>query len=209
MAAHPRMRRDSSPSPWAPCRSASSCRCTSAAPEADFGASLASGTRTAAFFRERARADETDGTARAITRLFGEMDAEVSPLRDIVGRKLMLEYDVGSVSGRRALRTRGCSCVPANARLSGHGGQVDDVGTVVDALVSCVGVGEERRREGERKTGLPGAAGGYAPGFVRCLPVPRAVDPPGGHGLQGGSRTCRAWLENHGLARSDSRPWTR
>ena len=40
-------------------------------PQADLGLSLASGTRTAESLRERARVDETDETARAITRLFG------------------------------------------------------------------------------------------------------------------------------------------
>ena len=68
-------------------------------PEADFGVSLASGTGPAAFFRERARTDRTDETAKAITRLFGQMDAGDSPLREIVGRKLMLEYDIGSARG--------------------------------------------------------------------------------------------------------------
>ena len=48
-------------------------------PEADFGASLASGTRAAAFFEERARADETDETAKAIVRLFERMETGVSP----------------------------------------------------------------------------------------------------------------------------------
>ena len=107
-------------------------------PEADFGASLASGTRTAAFFRERARTDETDGTAQAITRLFSEMDAEVSPLRDIVGRKLMLEYDIGSAGDSEGARP-GMFLRPGERPIVGAGGQVDDVGTVVDALVSCVG----------------------------------------------------------------------
>ena len=60
-------------------------------PEADFGVSLASGTRTAAFFQERARTDKTDETARSIAWLFRQMDAEKSPLREIVGRKVMLE----------------------------------------------------------------------------------------------------------------------
>ena len=107
-------------------------------PEADFGASVASGTRSAAFFRERARTDETDGTARAITRLFRRMDAEDSPLRAIVGRKLMLEYDIGSArEGQRALP--GMFLRPGERPIVGGRGQVEDVGLVVDALVSCVG----------------------------------------------------------------------
>ena len=107
-------------------------------PEADFGVSLASGTRTAAFFRERALADKTDDTARAITRLFGQIDAENSPLREIVGRKLMLEYDIGSArDAERSLP--GMFLRPGERPIIGARGQVNDVGVVVDALVSCVG----------------------------------------------------------------------
>ena len=107
-------------------------------PEADFGVSVASGTRSAAFFRERARTEKTDETARAITRLFRQMDAENSPLRAIVGRKLMLEYDIGSArEGERALP--GMFVRPGERPTMGARGQVDDVALVVDALVSCVG----------------------------------------------------------------------
>ena len=116
-------------------------------PEADFGASLASGTRTAAFFRERARTDETDETARAITRLFGQMDAENSPLQEIVGRKLMLEYDIGSARDRERSHP-GMFLRPGERPIIGARGQVDDVATVVDALVSCVGwEGSDAERE--------------------------------------------------------------
>ncbi len=107
-------------------------------PVADFGASLASGTRTAAFFRERARTDETDETAKAITRLFGRMDTENSPLREIVGRKLMLEYDIGSArDGQPSVPAMFLR--PGERPILGARGQVDDVGIVVDALVSCAG----------------------------------------------------------------------
>ena len=107
-------------------------------PEADFGVSVASGTRSAAFFRERARTDGTDDTATAITRLFSRMDAENSPLRAIVGRKVMLEYDIGSArEDERALP--GMFLRPGERPILGACGQVNDVGLVVDALVSCVG----------------------------------------------------------------------
>ena len=107
-------------------------------PEADFGVSLASGTRTAAFFRDRARSDETDETARAITRLFGQMDTERSPLRDIAGRKVMLEFDIGSARDGRRNRP-GMFLRPGERPIIGASGQANDVGVVVDALVSCVG----------------------------------------------------------------------
>ncbi len=108
-------------------------------PEADFGASLASGTRVAAFFEERARTDRTDDTARAVVRLFREMEAEKSLLREIVGRKLMLEYDIGSAPGGEGAQP-GIFLRPGERPIAG-GGQMKDVNIVVDALVACVGWG--------------------------------------------------------------------
>ena len=105
-------------------------------PRADFGASLASGTSTASDFRERARADKSDVIAEAIVRLFGQMDTEVSPLREIVGRKLMLEYDIEPV---REPMFPGLFLRPGERPILGISGQQADVDTVVDALVSCVG----------------------------------------------------------------------
>ena len=116
-------------------------------PEADFGASLASGTATAAFFERRARSDESDETARAITDLFGQMDEEGSSLREIVGRKLMLEYDIGSAK-ERDCSIPGMFLRPGERPIQGACGQVNDVVTVVDALVSCVGW---TLRDAERK----------------------------------------------------------
>ena len=120
-------------------------------PEADFGASLASGTGPAAFFRERGRTDDTDETARAIVRLFGQMDAQTSPLREIVGRKLMLEYDIGSAPDGEA-SLPGMFLRPGERPIIGACGQESDVDTVVDALVSCVGwaLTEAERKNVER-----------------------------------------------------------
>ncbi len=106
-------------------------------PQADFGVSLASGTRTAAFFQERARTDKTDETARAIARLFRQMDTENSPLREIVGRKLMLEYDIGSARDDDSFP--GMFLRPGERPIIGACGQENDVTRVVEALVSCVG----------------------------------------------------------------------
>ena len=107
-------------------------------PEADFGVSLASGTRTAEFFLERARIDKTDETATAIARLFRHIDTENSPLRAVVGRKLMLEYDIGSA--RESEREHpGMFLRPGGRPIIGGHGQTNDVGMVADALVSCAG----------------------------------------------------------------------
>ncbi len=107
-------------------------------PEADLGVSVASGTRTAAFFRERAQADKADNAAQAITRLLEQMDTGKSPLRDIVGRKLMLEYDIGSAPNGEG-SFPGIFLRPGERPIMGACGQAGDVDTVVDALFSGVG----------------------------------------------------------------------
>ena len=108
------------------------------APRADLGVSLASGTRTAAFFDERVRAGKRDETARVIGRLFRQMDADDSPLRGIVGRKLMLEYDIGPVRDAES-SLPGIFLRPGERPILGARGQVNDVSLVVDALASSVG----------------------------------------------------------------------
>ena len=116
-------------------------------PVADFGVSLASGNRSGAIFEERARRDEMDETAKAVSRLFGKLEARNSLLREIVGRKLMLEYDIGSAPGSKASRP-GMFLRPNERTLVGGAGRQNDVGLVVDALVSCLGgepVAEERK----------------------------------------------------------------
>ena len=115
-------------------------------PVADFGVSLTSQGRPAEFFRERARTDEADDTARAIVRLFGQMDGEDPSLREIVGRKVMFEYDIGSARGSEPLMP-GMFLRPGERPILGARGQVDDVRRVVDALVSCVGW---RKNDAER-----------------------------------------------------------
>ena len=120
-------------------------------PVADFGVSLASGNRSGDFFEERARTDEADETARAVCRLFREMEARDSPLRDIVGRKLMLEYDIDSAPGDKN-SLPGIFLRPGERTLSGGAGLKNDVGIVVDALVSAVGweVSDAERENVER-----------------------------------------------------------
>ena len=107
-------------------------------PEADLGASLASGTRSAEFFRERAETDKTDATAGAIMRICRQMETENSPLRDIAGRKLMLEYDIGSAQDGQG-SFPGLFLRPGERPIIGANGQEDDVVMVSDALASGVG----------------------------------------------------------------------
>ena len=107
-------------------------------PEADFGVSLASGNRSGDFFEERAWNDGADETAGAIRRLFAEMETRNSPLREVVGRKVMLEYDIGSAPGRK-FAVPGLFLRPNERTLFGGAGLKDNVGTVVDALAASVG----------------------------------------------------------------------
>ncbi len=108
------------------------------APVADFGASLAAGTRSAEPFLEQATADPGDALAGAIARLFGQMQAEPSALREVVGRKLMLEYDIGSGKPGKHLFP-GMFLRPGERPILGACEQLDEVALVVDALVSCLG----------------------------------------------------------------------
>ena len=117
-------------------------------PVADFGVSLASGTRTATFFEELQRKDTADETTNAILNLFQQMESDRSKLRDIVGRKLMLEYDINSDSVNSGTMP-GMFLRPGERPILGGGSQLDDVSTVVDALVSCVGWS---RNDAEQKT---------------------------------------------------------
>ncbi len=105
-------------------------------PQADLGVSVTGGSEAARFFEQRARIDGTDRTAAALVRLFDRMDSESSPLREIVGRKVMLEYDIGRSPPHQV---PGLFLRPGERPILGASGQQADVGTVVDALVSCVG----------------------------------------------------------------------
>ena len=124
-------------------------------PIADLGVSLASGTRTATFYEELNRKKTTDDTANAIVNLFHQMDSDNSELRDIVGRKLMLEYDIGTESDPPGTSIPGMFLRPGERPIMGSGQQVEDVRTVVDALVSCVGwdCNDIERRNVERAHG--------------------------------------------------------
>ena len=118
-------------------------------PIADFGVSLESGTAVQTLFRERSHADRTVETANAVERLFNQMNAEYSPLREIVGGKIMLEYDIGSAPEEGKYPHPGVFMRPGERPIIGAGEQVNDVNVVADALVSCVGW---KRNEFQRQT---------------------------------------------------------
>ena len=68
-----------------------------------------------------------------------QMEAEPSPLREIVGRKLMLEYDIGSAAPQGERPFPGMFLRPGERPILGACGQHEEVALVADALVSCLG----------------------------------------------------------------------
>jgi len=109
-------------------------------PIADLGVSLARGTKTEDYFQNQlnTRNKHSDSTVSSILRLFAEMGANDSTLEDIVGPKVMLEYDIGS-GASDAISQPGMFLRPGERPILGANVQGEDVTTVVDALVSCVG----------------------------------------------------------------------
>lgn len=114
-------------------------------PIADMGVSMTSNSRTTRFFEEVEQSDETKDTANAVLCLFKQMEASNSPLRSIVGRKVMLEYDTGPDVYSPTVRP-GMFLRPGERPILGAGGQTQDVRTIVDALVAAAGW-EWRERE--------------------------------------------------------------
>ncbi len=106
-------------------------------PVADFGVSLTSGTKAAEYFEQRARIDTSNEIANVITRLFENMDDEDASLREIVGRKLMLEYDIGSAGGRSSFP--GMFLRPGERPIIGAQDQTKDIDTVLQGLLSSLG----------------------------------------------------------------------
>ena len=142
-------------------------------PEADFGVSLASGNRSGDFFEERC-AERRDGRDRegGPAYLRGNRSAELDLCARSWGRKLMLEYDIGSaLDGTGSLP--GLFLRPNERTLFGRAGLQDDVGTVVDALVSCVGRQRSAAERGNAERVYSGTARGHPPRFVRRLPFSR------------------------------------
>ena len=121
-------------------------------PGADFGVSVVGGTRPASFFKERARSETGNASTSGVAWLLSETDAGNSPLRRIVGRKMMLEYDVASAPDGM-LPDPGIFLRPAERPIVGDGadGRIRDVGIVLDATVSAAGwtpdPGERRQAE--------------------------------------------------------------
>lgn len=107
-------------------------------PGADLGVSVVGGTGPGTFFEETGRSKTADHSAAGIARLLRETESENSPLRRVIGRKMMLEYDVASAA-MDAPPEPGIFLRPAERPIVGGGNRLRDVGIVLDALVSAIG----------------------------------------------------------------------
>lgn len=107
-------------------------------PTADFGVSLTGGTKTGNIFCERVQSGNNNELDEAIVKLFRIMDGDDPTLRSIVGRKLMLEFDVGSPNNGIS-DLPGFFLRPGQKPINGGEGKTTDVFTVSESLYSSVG----------------------------------------------------------------------
>lgn len=122
-----------------------------ARPIADFGVSLVGGSRTAAGYQERNRLGETDRSAATLAWLLDETDREDSLLRRVVGRKMLLEYDIDPASGGER-PDPGVFLYPVDDVLGAGSERFRELGAVHDALAHAGGWDQDpaERRELER-----------------------------------------------------------
>ena len=109
-----------------------------ARPIADFGITLVGGSRTAAGYQERDRSGETDRSAATLVWLLDETDREDSLLRRVVGRKMLLEYDIDPVRGGER-PDPGVFLYPVDDILAGGAERLRELGAVHDALAHAGG----------------------------------------------------------------------
>ena len=105
---------------------------------AEFIVSLLGGTRSAAFFEKRGRSGEAGPSTAGIAALLGETAAAESPLRRVVGDRVLLEYDVDSAR-RHGPQDLGIFLYPIRPTLAGAGGRLQDLGVALDAMTAAVG----------------------------------------------------------------------
>ncbi len=104
-------------------------------PVADFGASLTGGTLTGNIFTDRAKSSGSNKLAIAIANLLNLLDSKDPKLRSIVGRKVMLEFDVGSAKNGIP-ELPGFFLRPGNIPIYGNENKQNDVLSLSNALYS-------------------------------------------------------------------------
>ncbi len=122
-------------------------------PRADLGLSVVGGSAPAAFFEEKARSENADPSTTGIARLLAESEPDDSPLRQVAGRKMMLEFDVGRATGG-SRPDPGIFLRPAERPIVGDGAdqRLLDIGVMLEAVLTAVGWSPDaaERREVER-----------------------------------------------------------
>lgn len=119
-------------------------------PVADFGVSVIGGGQSAAVLEEKGQAEGADSSLAKIAWLFSETESEDSVLRRIVGRKMLLEYDI-DIEPHTAPPSPGIFLYPDKDVLIGDGDsqRLQGLGVVVDAVAFSTGLdlsAEERRQ---------------------------------------------------------------
>lgn len=126
-------------------------------PGADLGISVVGGTRSAGFFEKKWRSADVDPYIASVVRLLNETAVQESPLRQIVGRKMMLEFDIGStLNGMRP--DPGIFLRPVKRPVIGGLGTqaIQDIGVVLDAMAKIAGwdLAAEQRQVQQIYSGL-------------------------------------------------------
>ncbi len=118
-------------------------------PRADLGVSLVGGSQSAEFFETREKLEDRDPSASGIAWLLREMKPEDSPLRRVVGQKMLLEYDIDRMPDGTP-PSPGVFLYPDERVLAGDGSDrnLQGLRTVADAVASATGreLSEAERR---------------------------------------------------------------
>ena len=108
---------------------------------ADLGISLVSGSSTAATLEQWSRSGKGSRTLSGVVGLLNDKGRKETPLRRVTGPKMMLEYDVGSVTAG-ANPDPGLFLYPIDTILAGgHPERLGEFRIVLDALTSAAAWG--------------------------------------------------------------------
>lgn len=107
-------------------------------PRADFGVSLVGDSRTARHYQEMGHGEGADPSATSLAWLLDETDRADSLLRRVVGRKMLLEYDINAAQDG-VYPDPGIFIYPVDDVLAGGGQRLAELHAVHDALVFAGG----------------------------------------------------------------------
>ena len=141
-----------------------------ARPVADFGVTLLGGSRTAAGYRDRKRSGGADKSTTALAGLLEETDREDSLLRHVVGRKMLLEYDIDREPGG-GRPDPGVFLYPVDDVLAGGGDKLRELHAVHDARRARGRLDAGLCRTPGSGAALPDVAAGHTDQGLRHVPV--------------------------------------